>query len=86
MTDRRKVGDVLWIALQYAKSDRQSLIDAYRDDDLEVAVQEAKKDIASFERLQMRFFGTTKSELEIKMDEMIPLSIPEISKRLDNVL
>ncbi len=71
----RKVGEILWLAFQYAKQDRRSLIDAYRGDRSEEAVRDAISDIKAFERLQLRFFGTTQSELEAQIAKMKPVDI-----------
>lgn len=76
--DRRKAGDVLWYALQCAKSDRQGLVDAYGGDLSEPAVRDAKADIKAFERLQKKIFGTTKSQLEVMIDKMKPVPITEL--------
>lgn len=83
MIDRRKTGDVLWLALQYAKQDRKSIINAYHGDTTEEAVRDALADIAAFERLQLRLFGTTKSELEAKLERMKLVSILELRKRIE---
>jgi hypothetical protein len=66
---KRKVSEILWLALQYAKSDRLSLINAYDNNKEEDAVIQAKKDIKAFEKLQNRVFGTTKSETEIAVEK-----------------
>ena len=71
----RKVGEILWLAFQYAKQDRRSLIDAYRGDKSEEAVRDAISDIKAFNRLQLKLFGTTRSELEAKVAEMKPVDI-----------
>ena len=61
--DRRKAGDVLFWALECAKSDRIAFCDAYSNDKKEPAVKDALADIKAFERLQMRLFGTNDTEL-----------------------
>ena len=80
MTDRRKTSDVLWYALQCAKTDRQSFIDAYDNDQSEPAVRNAQKDIAAFERLQLRLFGTTKSKLDVLIEKAV--SVDVLRKRM----
>lgn len=72
---KRKVGEVLWLALQCAKTDRIGLIDAYSGDTSETAVRQAKSDVKAFEQLQVRLFGTTRSQLDAMMDAMTPKSI-----------
>lgn len=58
------LGQVLWFALQCAKDDRQSLIDAYHGDENETAVKQAMADIKSFEKLQIKFFGSSEDKIE----------------------
>ena len=77
----RPIGEILWLALQYAKQDRQSLIDAYRGDTSEEVVRDAISDIKAFERLQLKLFGTTRSELEAKIGRMKPVNVLRL---LDN--
>jgi ATP-dependent exoDNAse (exonuclease V) alpha subunit len=72
---KRKIGEVLWLALECAKSDRQSLVDAYSGDTKEDAVKTAMSDIKAFESLQIRLFGKTKSKLQEMIDGMTPKSI-----------
>lgn len=72
---KRKIGKVLWLALQCAKGDRQSLIDAYSGDTSEDAVKKALADVRAFESLQIRLFGTSKTELEKMMDSITPVSV-----------
>ncbi len=74
----RPIGEILWLALQYAKQDRQSLINAYRGDTSEKVVRDAISDIKAFERLQLKLFGTTRSELEAKIGRMKPVDIFEL--------
>lgn len=62
--DRRKTEDVLFYALNCAIADRQSLADAWGNDETEEAVREAKKDIAAFRLLKKRLFGNRKSRKE----------------------
>lgn len=71
----RKIGEIIWLALQYAKQDRQSLVDAYRGNTSEEAVRDAIADIKAFEKLQIKFFGTTQSELEAQIAKMKPVDI-----------
>lgn len=71
----RKAGEILWMAFQYAKQDRQSLIDAYRGDESEEAVRDAISDIKAFEKLQLKLFGTTRSELQARIAAMKPVDI-----------
>lgn len=65
----RKVADVLWLALQFAKQDRITLMQAYCDNPNEPVVKEALRDIKAFEALQMKLFGTTKSRMEINVEQ-----------------
>jgi hypothetical protein len=62
--DRRRTEDVLFYALNCAIDDRQSLADAWGNDETEEAVREAKKDIAAFRLLKKRLFGNRKSRKE----------------------
>jgi hypothetical protein len=78
--DRRKTSDLIWYALQCAKSDRQALADAYGNDTNEFAVKQAHKDIKAFTRLQMKLFGTSRSKLDAEMDKMKPVSFSELRK------
>lgn len=77
----RKIGEVLWLALQCAKQDRKSLIDAYRGDKAEEAVRDAMSDIKAFEKLQLKLFGTTRSELEAAILRMKPVDILRLIAR-----
>lgn len=70
-----KIGDVLWLALQCAKQDRKSFVDAYHGDTSSEWVQEAIADIKAFEQLQIKLFGTDKSELQAKIARMKPVNI-----------
>lgn len=74
----RKISDVLWLALQCAKDDRQSLVDAYSGDKSEPAVRQALADIRAFENLQKKLFGSTTSKLENMMSKMNQVSILKI--------
>ena len=71
----RKIGDVIWLALECAKSDRQSLVDAYSGNTTEPAVRQALADVKAFEALQVRLFGTSKTELQVMIDSMTPVSV-----------
>ena len=71
----RPIGKILWLALEYAKQDRKSLIDAYRGDKSEEVVRSAISDIKAFERLQVKLFGTDQSELEARIARMKPVDI-----------
>lgn len=82
--NRRKFGDVLWFALECAKSDRISLIDAYDKDESHEAVRNAMADIKAFETLQRRLFGKTKSAMEAALEEgeLINILSPEGRARI----
>lgn len=83
---KRKIGEVLWLALQYAKQDRKSLADAYHNDESEEAVRDALADIRAFGVLQIRLFGTDKSKLQAAMDKMKPVDILKLlSKDMDEI-
>lgn len=75
---KRKIGEVIWLALQYAKSERESIIDAWGGDKSEEAVKDALADIHAFEKLQIKLFGTSKSELQSMMDKMTSKSVFEL--------
>lgn len=72
---KRKIGEILWLALVCAKSEREGLIDAYGGDTKEELVRQAVVDVKAFERIQIRFFGTSKTELQTMMEKMTPISI-----------
>ena len=74
--DRRKTADVLFYALQCAKFDRQAFADAWGNDESEPAVRNALADIAAFNRLQMKIFGTNRSEADSIMDGMKRVTLP----------
>ncbi len=80
--DRRRNSDVLFYALQCAKSDRLAFIDAYRDMGECQEVKDANLDIVAFERMQRKLFGTTRSKMDSVFDDGISLSLSEIRKHL----
>lgn len=67
---RQKVADVLWYALECAKAERQSLVDAYFGDTNEWVVRESNADIKAFEALQMKLFGTIVSRQDATIAAM----------------
>jgi len=75
---KRTVGNVIWLALVCAKQDRDALIDAYRGDKSEQAVKDALADVRAFEKLQLRLFGTTKTELQAKIKKMTSKSLLKV--------
>lgn len=79
---RRKTDEVLWLALVYAKEDRQYLIDAYNGDGTQQAVKDARADIKAFESLQLRLFGTTETELDSMMANTRPVSLQDLRNML----
>ncbi len=76
--DRRKTGDVLFYALQCAKADRRSFVDAHTHMKPTPAVKDALADIRAFERLQIALFGTTRSELDVLKDDLQPIPIEKL--------
>lgn len=58
---KRTFKQVLWMAFQYAKDERRSFIDAWRDNKSEDAVKNAYADIENIEKLQKQLFGETES-------------------------
>lgn len=64
---RRSLADVLWYALQCAREERSSLVNAYSGDETQEAVRIALNDIELFKKAQMRLFGSCES----RNDEMI---------------
>jgi len=82
---KRKVADVLWLAFQYAKSDRQSYIEAWGNNTKEQAVRDAIADIKAIEELQKKIFGTTQSRLEASMLKMSSFDILGMIARGENV-
>lgn len=82
---KRKIGDVIWIALVCAKDDRIALVDAYRGNESEAAVKEAMADIRAFENLQMKLFGTKKTELQRMLSSMTSKSLLKmVSDEIDD--
>lgn len=79
----RKLKDVLWFALVCAKNERLSFVDAYSGDKKEKSVRDALSDIKAFEVLQKKFFGTTKTKLDAKMEKMKEISIYDLRKLVD---
>jgi Flp pilus assembly protein TadD len=79
--DRRKTADVLFYALQCAKSDRLSYADATDGDEREK--NEALADVRAFERLQTMIFGTSESELDIMTKKMNSFSIHNVKQMLE---
>ncbi len=80
--DRRKTGDVLFYALQCAKSDRQAYLDAIRGDTaLEI---ETQADIKAFTQLQYSLFGTMQSKLDVEISKMIKVSLWDIRKFMED--
>jgi hypothetical protein len=75
---KRKVAEVLWLALQCAKCDRQGLVNAYQGDTSDWAVKKALADIRAFEALQMRLFGRTENEIDKAMTKMKLVNILEL--------
>lgn len=79
MTDRRKNSEVLWMALQCAKRDRQTLIEAYGPELAgDPAVTDALADIRAFTRLQKRLFGTTTSQMDAVLAGMVPVDLTQV--------
>ena len=72
---KRKIGEVLWLALRYAVEDRITLADAYSNDKTETAVIDAEADIRAFRALQIKLFGTDKSKLDVMLSNMQPRNI-----------
>ena len=64
----RKIREVLFSALQCAKDDRQSFVEAYDGDKSQQAVRAALKQIKEFEQLQKQLFGTTRSAMDAILD------------------
>lgn len=81
---KRKTSDILWLAFQYAKQDRITLIQAYDNNTAESAVIDARRDIKDIEALQMKLFGTTRSRLDAAIEnaERIELTPENIRKLL----
>lgn len=83
---KRKIGDVLWLALQCAKQDRKSLADAYHNDKTQEAVRDALADIKAFEQLQIKLFGTDRSQLQAIIAKMKPVNILKLlDKDMDEI-
>jgi hypothetical protein len=72
---KRNIGKVLWLALQYAKEYQEGIADAWGGDETTDAVKKANADIKAFSSLQIKLFGTDKTELQTMMKKMKPVSI-----------
>ena len=84
--NRRKNADVLFYALQCAKSDRLSLIDAYSHMPKCAEIKNAERDIKAFTRLQKKIFGSTRSEMDRLFDGGESLTFAEIKRRIEDPL
>ena len=76
--DRRKTGDILFYALQCAKSDRQAFMDAFAGIPNAPEIAEARADIKAFERVQRKLFGTTRSKLDAAKEAMQPVTMWDV--------
>lgn len=73
--------DIIWLALQYAKQDRQGIIEAYGWDKKEdIAVCKAQKEIEAFKKMQVKLFGTYSSTLDADRKKMKSVTIRELKK------
>lgn len=72
---KRKTSDILWLAFQYAKQDRITLIQAYDNNAAEQAVIDARQDIKDIEALQMKLFGTTRSRLDVAIENAVRVEL-----------
>ena len=79
-----KLGKVLWLALQYAKADRESFVDAYSGNTKEKAVRDALQNIKDFDAAMVMLFGTTRDALQVKTDAMLSMDIYEYMDRMDS--
>jgi hypothetical protein len=72
---KRKTSDILWLSFQYAKQDRITLIQAYDNNAAEQAVIDARQDIKDIEALQMKLFGTTRSRLDVAIENAVRVEL-----------
>ena len=72
---KRKTSDILWLAFQYAKQDRITLIQAYDNNAAEQAVIDARQDIKDIEALQLKLFGTTRSKLDVAIENAVRVEL-----------
>ena len=72
---KRKTSDILWLAFQYAKQDRITLIQAYDNNAAEQAVIDARRDIKDIEALQLKLFGTTRSRLDVAIENAVRVEL-----------
>ena len=83
--DRRKTGDVLYMAIQWALQDRRTLLDCYSGDH-----PDTEKDIKALINLSEKIFGESRSPIIIKMQEDLKsgrsksVSIQELKKLIKN--
>ncbi len=77
MTERLTDKQAVRIALSVAIDTEESLVDAYKGDETEPAVQEAKRRIAAFHRVLERYYGNRKSLAALWWDKHGP------SKKVD---
>lgn len=81
MMDRRKLGDVLFYALNLAIEYRETLIDAFNDAN-DPYVIEAKKDIKAFCRVRDKLFPGMLSIEENMMRNTSSLTFSQVKKCL----
>jgi hypothetical protein len=80
---RRKLASTLRHALQCAKDDRISLIDAYEGDEKERAVRIAQEDVKAFDALLLYLFGDTSTPLERELGKAKTISYQDLRKLVD---
>lgn len=73
--------DLLFYALQCAKSDRSAFADAAEGD--KKLYQQAMADIKAFEALQIKIFGTKDSELDVATKKMKSITLNEMLKMFE---
>lgn len=89
MTKKQTFNEMLWLIFQYAKSDRQSFIDAYHGDLSNKWVQNALADIKAIEAIQKKLFDTTESSGDVLMKNAKSVDIISLlakNIRLDDYL
>lgn len=81
--DRRSPLQVLFYALQCAKSDRTAYADAVAHD--RAAHADALADIRAFEQLQVALFGTSKSSLDSATTHMEPVTVFDLKRMIESI-
>ena len=75
---KRKIGQILWLSLQYAKENRAYLASAWGDDETQDVVKDCMRDIEDFESLQIKLFGNDRKKLLSNIEKMKLVNILDL--------